>query len=39
MGRKRARYTVEEKLFYIGLVQDGIMTTNKIETQYGVRHS
>ncbi|TDG89563.1 hypothetical protein C5L28_001084, partial [Lentilactobacillus parakefiri] len=23
MGRKGSRYTLEEKLFYIGLLQDG----------------
>jgi transposase len=37
MGRKGIRYTLEEKLFYIGLVQAG-STTREIERQYGVKH-
>lgn len=38
MGRKGSRYTLDEKLYYIGLVQDGTLTTNKIESRYGIKH-
>lgn len=37
MGRKGIRYTLEDKLFYIGLVQAG-STTREIERQYGIKH-
>ena len=38
MGRKGSRYTVEEKLFYIGLVKDSGLSTKAVERKYGVRH-
>ncbi|WP_125711495.1 helix-turn-helix domain-containing protein [Lacticaseibacillus porcinae] len=38
MGRKGSRYTLEEKLFYIGLVQDG-QSAKSIRKQYGVHDS
>lgn len=37
MGRKGTRYSEEDKLFYIKLVQDG-MSANAIEREYGVKH-
>lgn len=36
MGRKGTRYSEEDKLFYIKLVQDG-MSANAIEREYGVK--
>ncbi len=38
MGRKGSRYSLEEKLFYIGLVRDGVSATS-IHREYGVHHS
>lgn len=38
MGRKGSRYTLDEKLFYIGLVQKG-QSANSIHRQYGVHDS
>lgn len=38
MGRKGSRYTLEEKLFYIGLLQDGTANPHQIESQYGLKH-
>lgn len=38
MGRKGSRYSVEEKLFYIGLVKNG-MAANTIGKKYSVHHS
>lgn len=37
MGRKGTRYSLEDKLAYIDLVEQG-MSTMKIEHQYGARH-
>lgn len=39
MGKNGFRYTLEEKLFYINLVQAESMTAYAIQHQYGVRHS
>lgn len=38
MGRKGSRYTIKEKLFYIGLVTQG-MAPNAVQRKYGVEHS
>ena len=38
MGRKGSRYTLDEKLFYIGLDQNG-QSANSIHRQYGVHDS
>lgn len=38
MGRKGSRYSIEKKLFYIGLVVQG-MAPNAIQRKYGVEHS
>ncbi|UNB87521.1 helix-turn-helix domain containing protein [Lactiplantibacillus plantarum] len=38
MGQKGSRYSLEEKLFYIGLVRDGVSATS-IHREYGVHHS
>lgn len=38
MGRKGSRYSLEEKLFYIGLMKDG-MAAKTIQDVYGVHHS
>ncbi|WP_087741437.1 helix-turn-helix domain-containing protein [Levilactobacillus zymae] len=38
MGRKGSRYPIEKKLFYIGLVVEG-MAPNAIQRQYGIAHS
>lgn len=38
MGRKGSRYTVEEKLFYIGLVKDNGLSTKAVQQKYGVQH-
>lgn len=38
MGRKGSRYTLDEKLFYIGLVQDG-QSASSIRRLYGVHDS
>ena len=35
MGRKGSRYTIKEKLFYIGLVTQG-MAPNAVQRKYGV---
>ena len=37
MGRKGSRYTLEQKLFYVGLIQDDTMTASGIEKQYGIK--
>lgn len=37
MGRKGTRYTIEEKLHYINLVNVG-MTPHGIETEFGIKH-
>lgn len=38
MGRKGSRYTIEKKLFYIGLVTQG-MTLYAVQRKYGIEHS
>lgn len=38
MGRKGSRYTVEKKLFYIGLVNQG-MTPYAVQRKHGIEHS
>lgn len=38
MGRKGSRYSVEEKLFYINLMKEG-MAARAVEKTYGVQHS
>lgn len=37
MGRKGSRYTIEEKLFYIGLVRNTGKSYKAIQYQYGVK--
>ncbi|WP_143462348.1 helix-turn-helix domain-containing protein [Levilactobacillus enshiensis] len=37
MGRKGSRYTVEEKLFYIGLVRNQGKSYTAIQNQYGIK--
>ncbi|NLR11176.1 transposase [Lactobacillus sp. ZJLC29-4] len=37
MGRKGSRYTIEEKLFYIGLVRNKGKSYKAIQYQYGVK--
>ncbi|MGE9132246.1 helix-turn-helix domain-containing protein, partial [Lacticaseibacillus paracasei] len=37
MGRKGSRYTLEEKLFYIGLVREGGWAPWAVQREYGVR--
>lgn len=37
MGRKGSRYTIEKKLFYIGLVTQG-MTPYAVQRKYGIEH-
>ena len=39
MGRKGSRYTLEEKLFYIGLVREGGWAPWAVQREYGVRHN
>lgn len=39
MGRKGSRYTLEEKLFYIGLVQNEGWSSKAVQREYGVHHS
>ena len=39
MGRKGSRYTLEEKLFYIGLVCEGGWAPWAVQREYGVRHN
>ena len=38
MGRKGSRYTLEEKLFYIGLVREEGWACYAVQREYGVRH-
>ena len=38
MGRRGIRYSLEDKLYYIHLVEQG-QTTTQIERQYGVNHN
>ena len=38
MGRKGSRYTLKEKLFYIGLVAGG-MTAGAVQKKYGIDHA
>ncbi|ARW51204.1 transposase [Levilactobacillus brevis] len=38
MGRKGSRYTIERKLFYIGLVTQG-MAPYAVQRKYGIEHS
>lgn len=38
MGKKGSRHTIEKKLFYIGLVVQG-MAPYAIQRQYGIAHS
>ncbi len=39
MGRKGSRYTLEEKLFYIGLVQAEGWSARAVQRTYGVKNS
>jgi transposase-like protein len=39
MGRKGSRYSVDDKLFYIGLVENENWSTYQIEHAYGIKHS
>ena len=38
MGRRGSRYTLEEKLFYIGLVEGG-MAAGAVQKKYGIGHN
>lgn len=38
MGRKGSRYTPEEKLFYIGLVQEEGWSARKVQRVHGIKH-
>lgn len=37
MGRKGSRYTLEEKLFYIGLVREEGWAPKAVQREYGVK--
>jgi transposase-like protein len=37
MGRKGSRYTLEEKLFYIGLVRESGWAPKAVQREYGVK--
>lgn len=39
MGRKGSRYTLEEKLFYIGLVNDDGLSTKAVERLHDIGHN
>jgi transposase-like protein len=39
MGRKGSRYTLEGKLFYIGLVREEGWACYVVQREYGVMHS